>query len=89
MVQVPWPVSHSPGIKVSEGAGRLINIYPENRGEGAGIVWRRAPGVIVFARTPSVGTAAITFDVQGVSSVVNAVGEASMDISASGVGQAG
>ena len=87
MVTIPWPIANSPGIKVSEGAGRLINVFPEQRGENAGIVWRRAPGATVFARQPSAGSAVIEFTAIGVSSVVNAVGEASIEFSVSGVGE--
>ncbi len=57
MVNVPWPLSTSPGRKLQEGAGRLINVFAEPRGEDQGAVWRRSPGTTVFARTPSVGSA--------------------------------
>lgn len=35
MVAIPWPVTTSPGVKPSEGAGRLINCYAEPLGIGA------------------------------------------------------
>lgn len=57
MVDIPWPLSTSPGEKPQEGAGRLINVFAEPRGENLGAVWHRAPGAKVFARTPSVGAA--------------------------------
>jgi hypothetical protein len=58
MVAIPWPLSNSPGEEPQEGAGKLINIFAEPRGEESGPVWRRSPGATVFARTPSVGAAA-------------------------------
>lgn len=86
MVNVPWPTSNSPGVKSQEGAGRMINVFPELRGEGVGIVWRRAPGAVVFARAPSVGAAVIDFNAQGISSVVEIAGSAVIEIVASGIG---
>ena len=57
MTDVPWPLSTSPGQRAQEGAGRLINVFAEPRGENQGAVWRRAPGATVFAKAPSAGTA--------------------------------
>lgn len=57
MVQIPWPLSTSPGQKPQEGSGRLINMFAEPRGENLGAVWRRAPGASVFARNASAGSA--------------------------------
>jgi hypothetical protein len=57
MTEVPWPLSTSPGQRPQEGAGRLINVFAEPRGEGLNAVWHRVPGAIVFARVPSRGTA--------------------------------
>ena len=53
---IPIPTSSFPGANPQEGAGRLINCYAEplgNQGKGAiaPTVWRRAPGLSVFART--------------------------------------
>ena len=56
-VAVPWPITNAPGQQPQEGSGRLINIHPDTRENDAGLVWRRAPGAKVFARTPSVGAA--------------------------------
>lgn len=51
MVAIPFPISTSPGQKPQEGAGRLVNVFAEPRGEGLGPVWHRAPGSITFATT--------------------------------------
>lgn len=51
MVAIPFPLSSSPGGRPQEGAGRLVNVYAEPRGEDLGPVWRRAPGLGVFAET--------------------------------------
>jgi hypothetical protein len=60
MVDIPFPISTNPGQKPQEGTGRLINIFAEPRGDGSP-VWRRAPGAVVFARTPSSGSASMEF----------------------------
>jgi hypothetical protein len=57
MADVAWPLTNHPGEKPQEGSGRLINVFAEPRGNELGAVWRRVPGVAVFARTPSVGSA--------------------------------
>lgn len=57
MTDVPWPLSTSPGQRPQEGAGRLINVFAEPRGENLGAVYHRVPGASVFARVPSVGHA--------------------------------
>lgn len=57
MTEVPWPLSTSPGQRPQEGAGRLINVFAEPRGENLGPVYHRVPGATVFARAPSVGFA--------------------------------
>ena len=88
MVAVPWPISSSPGLKPQEGAGRLINVFAEPRGEDTGPVWRRAPGASVFARTPSVGAAAGHSVALGVSSVVAVQGLAAGHSTGLGVGVA-
>jgi hypothetical protein len=47
MVDIPFPLSTSPGQRPQEGMGRLINAYVEARGEGH-TVWHRAPGLRVL-----------------------------------------
>jgi hypothetical protein len=47
MVDIPFPLSTSPGQKPQEGMGRLINAYAEARGEG-NTVWHRAPGLRIL-----------------------------------------
>ena len=85
MVDVPWPISSSPGNHPQEGAGRLINVFGERRGDLQAIVWRRAPGAVVFARAGSVGTAAGSASALGISSVIEAQGIASGSATASAV----
>ena len=85
-VAVPWPVGTAPGQNQQEGAGRLINVHPDTRGENAGIVWRRVPGAKVFARTPSVGAAGGTSVALGVSGVKAMIGNADGHATALGVG---
>lgn len=51
MAAIPWPLSHSPGERPQEGAGRLINVYVEPRGEELGPIWRRSPGLRKFTET--------------------------------------
>lgn len=87
MAAVAWPISSQPGQKPQEGSGRLINVFAEPRGNGLGPVWRRVPGVAVFARTPSVGSAVGSATCLGVSSVVDAVGLATGRATASAVGE--
>lgn len=65
MVEIPWPISHSPGLKPQEGTGKLINVFVEPRGDKTP-VWRRAPGAKVFARDPSVGAASIIVNANAV-----------------------
>lgn len=55
--EVTWPLSTSPGQRPQEGAGRLINMFAEPRGEGLGAVWHRVPGARVFATDPPAGFA--------------------------------
>jgi hypothetical protein len=76
MADVAWPLTNHPGEKPQEGSGRLINVFAEPRGNDVGPVWRRVPGVGVFARAPSVGLAVGHATCLGVSSVFDAVGEA-------------
>ena len=66
MVDVPWPVTNNPGLRPQEGTGKLVNVFPEPKSDGTN-VWRRAPGAVVFARTPSAGSASIDFNVNAVS----------------------
>lgn len=55
MARIPWPLSSTPGVRPQEATGRIINGYVEPRGEDAGPVWRRAPGLKPFADS-SLGT---------------------------------
>lgn len=48
MAEIPWPLSNTPGLRPQDGAGRLVNVYAEPRGEGLGPVWRRVPGAVNF-----------------------------------------
>lgn len=85
MVDIPWPKSTNPGSKPQEGAGRLINVFAEPRGESLGPVWHRAPGAAVFARSPSAGLSQGDSIALGVSSVVRITGTAQGDATANGV----
>lgn len=49
-VNVPWPLSSSPGARPAESAGRLIGCYAEPKGD-QGPLWRRSPGLSAFATT--------------------------------------
>lgn len=51
MTSIPWPLSSSPGQRPQESAGRLINAYVEARGNKAGLLWRRAPGIKPWGTT--------------------------------------
>ncbi len=57
MVKIVFPVSHSPGLRASEGAGRLYNTYAEPMGEGgrAPAVRHRVPGLTNFGTTTQSG----------------------------------
>ena len=66
MTQITWPINTAPGLKPQDGAGRLINVFPEERQNGQGVVWRRAPGATVFTTiypttTAMTGTGTVTF----------------------------
>lgn len=66
MVAIDWPINTSPGVRPQDGAGRLINCFPEARQNGQGVVWRRAPGATVFtviypAATAFTGTGNVSF----------------------------
>lgn len=69
MTRVPWPISTNPGEKQQEGTGRLINVFAEPRADGT-VVWHRAPGAKVFARTPSSGSASIVVTAFGAGETV-------------------
>lgn len=56
MVAIPFPLSTSPGQRPQEGAGRLVNAYADQRGESAGIVWHRAPGLRLLGSDTEAGT---------------------------------
>jgi hypothetical protein len=47
VVAITWPTNTAPGKSAQDGAGRLINVFPEERQNGQGLVWRRVPGAIV------------------------------------------
>jgi len=51
MAKIPWPLSSSPGTRPQEASGRVLNGYVEPRGEDAGPVWKRAPGLRLFVET--------------------------------------
>lgn len=57
MVKIIFPTSHSPGLRASEGAGRLYNCYAEPIGEGgrAIAVRHRSPGLVNFGTTAQTG----------------------------------
>lgn len=57
MVAISWPYSTAPGLKPSEGAGRLINCYAEPMGEGArdSYVIHRVPGLSAFGTSSRTG----------------------------------
>ena len=88
MVDVPWPISTSPGDHPQEGAGRLINVFAERRGDLQALVWRRVPGAVVFARDGSAGTAAGSASAFGISSVIEAEGSANGTATATAVSEA-
>ncbi len=48
MVAIAWPINTAPGLRPQDGAGRLINCFPEQRQNEQGVVWRRVPGATVF-----------------------------------------
>jgi hypothetical protein len=47
VVAITFPTNTAPGKSAQDGAGRLINVFPEERQNGQGLVWRRVPGAIV------------------------------------------
>lgn len=57
MVAISWTYSTSPGLKSSEGAGRLINCYAEPLGKGgrAEYTLHRVPGMIEFGTSTRTG----------------------------------
>lgn len=57
MVAISFPVTTSPGMRPSEGAGRLINCFAEPMGEGgrAPAVRHRSPGLVNFGATTRSG----------------------------------
>jgi hypothetical protein len=50
-IDIPWPTSSAPGAHPQESGGRLINVTAEPLGDASPvkIVWRRQPGLSVFA----------------------------------------
>ena len=89
MVQIPWPYTHAPGEEAQEGAGRLINVFVERRGDEQSVVWRRAPGTEAFAREPSAGTANGSATALGISSIKLITGSASGTATAVAIGSVG
>jgi hypothetical protein len=59
VVAIKWPVNTAPGLRAQDGAGRLINCFPERRQNDQGLVWRRVPGTVFFTNTYP-GDAAMT-----------------------------
>ncbi|TXH33747.1 MAG: hypothetical protein E6Q98_20855 [Rhodospirillaceae bacterium] len=57
MPDIVFPTSHFPGLRASEGAGRLYGCYAEPIGEGgrAGAVRHRAPGLTNWGTTTRTG----------------------------------
>jgi hypothetical protein len=70
VVEIKWPVNTAPGLRAQDGAGRLINCFPEQRQNDQGLVWRRVPGTVFFTDTyPAdavmTGTITVLFGGQG------------------------
>jgi hypothetical protein len=66
VVAIQWPLNTAPGKSAQDGAGRLINVFPEDRQNGQGMVWRRVPGAIKFTTiypqpASMTGTVTVTF----------------------------
>jgi len=57
MAAITWPLSTSPGLRPSEGAGRLINCYAEPIGQGGrdAKVIHRVPGLNSFGTSSETG----------------------------------
>lgn len=86
MVQIPFPYTNAPGEEAQEGAGKLINVYVDRRGDDQAPVWRRAPGVKVFVVDPATATISGSASVFAASSVVNSVASIAGNSAVSGVG---
>lgn len=63
-VQIPYPLSSSPGASTQESAGRLINCYAEPLGKDVlttkgmkppVVVWRKCPGLSLFGTSANTG----------------------------------
>jgi hypothetical protein len=85
MVAIPWPITNAPGDEAQEGAGKLVNIFAQRRGDDQDIVWRRAPGASPFVVDPSVGSADGTAIGLGVSHIEERAGSAAGTATAPGV----
>lgn len=83
MAAIQWPLSSRPGLSAAEGAGRLINAFVEQLGDGARAPAsrRRAPGLVQFADTACYGPRG--FRLVG-SSVLGAYHNKLVEISADG-----
>jgi hypothetical protein len=77
VVAIQWPINTAPGLRTQDGAGRLINVYPETRENGVGTVWRRAPGATFFTSI-SASTSAMTGTITATFVGVNPQGAAAM-----------
>jgi hypothetical protein len=79
VVNITWPTNTAPGKHAQDGSGRLINVFPEDRQNQQGLVWRRAPGATLFTGTypttaAMTGTASVTFagvNTQGAAGATN------------------
>jgi hypothetical protein len=87
MAQIPWPFTNSPGDEAQEGAGKLINVFVERRGDDQSITWRRVPGASVFVVEASVGAAAGSAISLGVSHIKEMLGAAAGTSAAPAVGR--
>jgi len=86
MVQIPWPFTNAPGAEAQEGAGKLINVFLERRGDEQSITWRRAPGAEDFISDPIVGVLAGSATFRAISSVVDSAGTLAGTAAVAGAG---
>jgi hypothetical protein len=55
MTPIPFPTTTAPGQELAESAGRLINVYAEQRGNQS-VVWHRVPGLTILGSEDVSGT---------------------------------
>lgn len=55
LVDIPFPLTSSPGENPQESAGRLVNCFAEPRGEKLGARWRRSAGLTQLAASAFTG----------------------------------